>query len=316
MKTLSAFFEGNRHVFLREEELPDPRHNEIQARTLYNGICMAEIYKYRDLDFPEPMRPGHEGVGVVTKVGSEVAGVREGDLVTTTCWARDLNMAEGTFLPLSPPPAADALRHHLVEPLSCVVTAVDELHPYPGDRAVVFGAGYMGLLLIQLLRRCPVSRLTVVDLKEQNLQLARMFGATETVNSGTAEGRARLEALAAETPFEIAYECSGAQEPLSWCERLLGKAGKLGVYGWHHGARQVDGHIWHTRGLSLFNVSPWIIYHKKTMTPYLAAHRLMAAGLVDQRPLVTHEYAFEDIGRAMEESTARQGGFIKSVLRF
>lgn len=315
MKTLSAFFEGNRRVYLREEELPDPRYNEIQVKTLYNGICMAEVYKYRDLTFPEPMRPGHEGIAVVTKVGSEVRDVREGDLVTATYWARDLNLAEGTYLPLGAVPEA-ALRTHLVEPLSCIVTAVDELHLYPGDRVAVFGAGYMGLLLIQLLRRCPISRLTVVDMKEQNLALARKFGATETILLGTEDGEARLAELAEEMPFDAAYECSGAQAALTWCEKLLGKAGKLGVYGWHHGARQVDGHIWHTRGLSLFNVSPWIIYHKKAMTPFLAAHRLMQEGLIDQRELVTHEYAFEDIERAMEESTARQGGFLKSVLRF
>ena len=38
MKSLTAFFEGTRHVFLREIELPDPKPNEIQAKTLYNGI--------------------------------------------------------------------------------------------------------------------------------------------------------------------------------------------------------------------------------------------------------------------------------------
>ena len=314
MKSLTAFFEGRQHVYLREIELPDPRHNEIQAKTLYNGICMAEIWKYNGVTFPEPMLPGHEGIGVVTKVGSEVSGVREGDLVTTTTWGEYVNMASGSFIPLQPMPA-ERMKYHLVEPVSCIVTAVDELHIYPGDSVVVFGAGYMGLLLIQLLSSCPLRRLVVADLKEENLRLAKAYGAGETVNLATPEGKRRLEELEQE-PFEIAYECSGSQAAFSCCERLLGKAGKLGVYAWHHGERSFDGHIWHTRGLSLFNVSPWIINRMKSMNPWYAANRLIDAGKIDQRDLITHEYAFEDIERAMIESTARKDGFIKSVLKF
>lgn len=314
MKSLTAFFEGRQHVYLKEIDLPDPRHDEIQAKTLYNGICMAEIWKYNGVNFPESMLPGHEGLGIVVKVGSDVSGIREGDLVTTTTWGEYVNMSPGTYIPLEPMPQ-EQMKYHLVEPASCIVTAVDELHIYPGDSVIVFGAGYMGLLLTQLLSRCPLRRLVVADMKENNLRLAQGYGATETINLTTAEGKRRIEELEGE-PFEIAYECSGSQAAFSCCERLLDKAGKLGVYAWHHGERSFDGHIWHTRGLSLFNVSPWIVNKKKFLNPWYAAHKLMNAGIIRQQDLITHEYPFKDVERAMAESTARKAPFIKAVLKF
>ena len=315
MKSLTAFFEGSKNLYLREIDLPDPQHDEIQAKTICNGICMAEIYKYNDVFFPEPMLPGHEGVGVVTKVGKDVTNVREGDLVTTTTWGEYVNMPMDKYIPLQPM-TQEQMKKHLVEPVSCVVTAADQLHLYPGESVVLFGAGYMGLLLVQLLRRYPLRRLTVADIKEENLLLAKEFGATEVINSGTAEGIARLEELERTEPFEVAYECSGAQAAFSWCERLLDKTGRLGVYAWHHGERKFDGHLWHTRGLALYNVSPWIVNKQKFLIPWYAADRMMNSGLIDQQKLITHEYKFEDLERAMLESTARKGNFIKSILTF
>lgn len=314
MKSLTAFFDGTRHAYLREIELPDPKIHEIQAKTLYNGICMAEVWKYSGVQLAEPILPGHEGVGVVTKVGAEVRGVREGDLVTTTTWGEYVNIPEGRFLPIHPN-GAYALKTHLVEPVSCVVTAADELNIYPGDSVVLFGAGYMGLLLVQLLSHYPLRRLVVADIKAHNLELAALYGATELIDSSTEAGRARLEELE-EEPFEIAFECSGAQSCFSACERLLGKAGKLGVYAWHHGQRVFDGHLWHTKGLALYNVNHWMVCKKEYLNPWYGADRLMQGGQIEQSRLITHEYAFTDLERAMEESTARRGDFIKSILVF
>ena len=314
MKSLTAFFEGKRQVCLREIDLPDPLPHEIQAKTLYNGICMAEVWKYTGVTHDKPILPGHEGIGIVTNVGSAVTGVAEGDLVTTTTWGEYVNIPSGFFLPIHPHPGAE-LKTHLVEPVSCVVTAADELHIYPGESVVLFGAGYMGLLLVQLLNRYPLRRLVVADIKPHNLELALLYGATEVINSASEEGRARLRELESE-PFEIAFECSGAQSCFSSCERLLDKGGRLGVYAWHHGERVFDGHIWHTKGLSLLNVNHWLVCRKEYLNPWIGADRLMHSGAIEQSRLITHEYEFTDIERAMEESSERRGDFIKSILRF
>lgn len=314
MKTLTAYFDGRHHVCLKEAEIDGPAKNEIQAKTLYNGICMAEVWKYTSQDYTgNPLIPGHEGVGVVTGVGSQVEGIKEGDLVTTTGWSQYVNMQEGAFIKLSD--QSVCLKSHLVEPASCIVTAAEQLHIYPGSSVIVFGAGYMGLMLIQLLHHYPLSRLVVADIKPDVLAMAESFGATETICLGTEEGQAKLDAYG-EASFDIAYECSGDQSALSLCEKLLIKSGKLGVYAWHHGQRLADGHLWHTKGLSLLNVSPGIAFSQKPMVPFTAADRLMAAGIIHQEQLITHEFAFEDVARAMEASVKREAGFIKSVLKF
>jgi threonine dehydrogenase-like Zn-dependent dehydrogenase len=69
---------------------------------------------------------------------------------------------------------------HLAEPVECVVRAIDSYGIVPGDRVLVLGTGFMGLLNVQGLARCPLSELVVADLKPRNLELA----ASATPSSG------------------------------------------------------------------------------------------------------------------------------------
>lgn len=313
MKSLSIFFTGNKNAEIREVDLPAPKYDEVQVQTFMNGICMADIWKYNNQFLDIPAVQGHEGIGAVIKVGKGVKGIKEGDLITTGRWSQYLNIKEGLFIKLEKRP--DEIDSYVVEPASCAVNAASYMNIYPGDSAILFGAGYMGLLLLQLLNRYPLSRLIAVDIKDYNLKLAKEFGAMETINSATDKGKIRLEELI-DNPFEIVYECSGAEEPLVWCTKLAKKAGKIGIYAWHHQKRIQDIQIWHEKGLQVMNLSPSITAENRPFRSWTAADKLMSAGIIDQKRLVTHKYDFLDINKAMNESTRRPEGFIKSVLVF
>src|SRR5262249_510 len=140
-----------------------------------------------------PREVGHEGIGVVEKVGKSVRRLKEGDLVTCGKW-RTVQNAPAWSARLIPHPPPDHSTF-LVEPANSVVVAVRSYDIGPGGRVLVLGAGYMGLLNGQLLGRCPLAELVVADVKPRNLELARQFGATEVINAGTARGQARLKEL-------------------------------------------------------------------------------------------------------------------------
>lgn len=71
--------------------------------------------------------------------------------------------------------------YHMVEPASCAINAAHAMNIYPGDDTVLFGVGYMGLLLLQTLKSYPLSRLVAIDINPQNLEFAKSFGASEVI---------------------------------------------------------------------------------------------------------------------------------------
>ncbi len=107
MKSKAVLFGGNRTAEVRELEVRDPVYDEVQAKTLVNGVCMAEVWIYglenpvdafvRDYSMyrgrPENMAiAGHEGVGIVTKVGKTggtiglYGWIHADTTVNTTAW--------------------------------------------------------------------------------------------------------------------------------------------------------------------------------------------------------------------------------------
>lgn len=317
MKSKAVYFLGNRQLELREIEVSDPDGDEIQIKTLVNGICMMEVWQYnlKEPFWKDALLPGHEGVGVVTKVGRKVKGLTEGDYVWTggSSWSEHLNLKEENAIKLNC--TAENVEAYVIEPLSCAVTAAAYLNAYPGDRVILFGAGYMGLLLTQLLARSPLSELIVVDLKRENLELAKAYGATETIQIGTPGAQERLAELE-KNPFDITIEGSGAEQALTMCTKLARSGGKLGIYAWHHDPRTVDTSAWHWKGLQVLNLAPGITSDDLPNRQFYAAEKLISAGIVSQAALFTHRYALDDVERAMNESTLRGEGFIKSMLVF
>jgi threonine dehydrogenase-like Zn-dependent dehydrogenase len=313
LQSKAIYWIGNRKAEIREIEVSEPKYNEVQAKTIMNGICMGDVWRFTAKDNTEPELVGHEGMGIVTEVGEGVKHLKKGDYITTQSWSQYSNQLADDAVLLSC--TAEDYADFLIEPVSCAVNAAAYLNIYPGDRAIQFGSGYMGLLLAQLLCKSPLSEYIVIDMKESNLALAARFGATETVHIGTEKGQKRMRELEQEQ-FDIVYEASGAKDALEKATRMTRSGGKLGIYAWHHHPRLIDTSEWHMKGLQVLNVTPFITLDDKPNRSFAAADRLIKAGIVSQRELITHTYSFEDVARAMEETVQREEGFIKSILTF
>lgn len=313
MKAQEIVFTGTRQAEIRPIQVDDPRPGDIQVRTLANGICMWEVSLFTGVEptaFPREV--GHEGIGVVEKVGPGVQRLKEGDIVTCGKWSTVLNMSAGTTRRIETPPADPGA--FLVEPANCVVIAVRSYDIVPGDRVLVLGAGYMGLLNVQLLGRCPLASLIVADVKPRNLKLAKQFGATEVIDAGSPEGKARLKELE-QQPLDLVVEAAGAPATLSQATNLVRPGGKLGIFAWHHQPREVDLGVWHMRGLRVMNCAPGIGRDRNEDT-WERAIRLMEQGTFNMAPLVTHRHSAGDVQEAMELAAERPADYIKGVLIF
>ncbi len=315
MLARKVYFPALGKTEIREESIADPAADEVQVRCLANGICMAEVTVFtgqEPRDFSKPQEAGHEGLGVVVKVGKNVTNVQEGDHVVCWRWTTLANLKADGLIRYARPAEDPALA--FAEPASCIVTAYNEYQITPGDRVLLVGAGYMGLLNVQALARSPLAELVVSDVKKLNLKLAQKYGATEVINSATTAGTERLKQLE-EKPFDLVIECSGVASVLASLNPLVRRGGRLAIFSWHHGPRTLDLGYWHTHGIKVPNVGP-AIGTDRNLGSMRRAVALLESGLFDQTKMITHRFPLDRVQEAMELSAQRPEGFVKSVLTF
>ncbi|MBM3892591.1 MAG: zinc-binding dehydrogenase, partial [Verrucomicrobia bacterium] len=254
MKTEAIHLVGPRKAELREVEVADPKPHEVQVLCKASGICQSSVAVFTEAEkHPYPCVPGHEGVGQVIRTGSEVKDIVPGEYVTCYRWQKIQNVDARHAHKIPGEPEDPAL--WMVAPVACAISALRHCDVRPGDRAVVIGAGFMGLLLVQLLGRSPVYELVALDVKPRNLELALQFGATETIHCRTPDGEARLKTIE-QNPFDLAIEAAGVQQTLDLGAKLTRRGGRYCIFARHSGQRQADLGAWYLQGLKVFNFTP------------------------------------------------------------
>jgi threonine dehydrogenase-like Zn-dependent dehydrogenase len=313
MKALSVFFIQPGHAEIREVDIPDPSLDQVQVRTVANGICMGEVSLFNGAEpLNGPRTVGHEGIAVVTKVGRNVTHLREGDFVHSWTWSTVENLWGHSLTRFATPPKDPAL--YLTEPVACVVTALYSYNITPGDRVLLIGAGFMGLLNVQGLAHCPLAELVVSDVKPHNLALAKEFGASEVIQSNTPEGKGRLEELRSQ-PFDLVVEAAGVEPAIQMAGTYVRNGGRLAIFAWHHAPRSVDLGLWHIRGITVLNSAPNIGTDHNTNS-FHRAIKLLDRGTFDLSKLITHRHPIDDVQMAMELAAQRPAEYIKGVLLF
>ncbi len=208
-----------------------------------------------------PVTLGHEFCGRVAAVGAGVTGLAEGERVAVNpcllcgecAWCRrgrpnlcarlgTLGLSrDGAFAPLVAAPASGCHRlpasvddraGSFVEPLAVAVHAARRARLEPGARAVVVGAGPVGLLLLQVLRARGVAWVAVVEPREERRRLAAELGATALLDPAAAPdpGRA-VAALTDGERAEVAFECVGSEAAFATALRCAGKGGRVVLVG-------------------------------------------------------------------------------------
>ena len=230
---LANYMLGNQQVELRK--VPEPQllePTDAVVRVSATCICGSDLHHYHGPAITA--RPiGHEFIGVVEQVGSEVATLREGDFViapftincgscefcreglTTSCvragsWGRTnsreaacqaeavrVPLADGTLVKVDADVNEELLPHLLA--LSDVYGtgwhAAHSAQVGPGDTVAVIGDGAVGLLAVLSARQLGAERIILMGRHEARTDLGREFGATDVVAERGEEGIARVREL-------------------------------------------------------------------------------------------------------------------------
>jgi L-iditol 2-dehydrogenase len=179
---------------LRVEEVaaPEPGPGDLLVRVEACGICPTDVRKYL-AGVPEeeyPLNPGHEWVGRVEAVGEGVSGWETGQRTYGDTYAGYAELATISAAPRPWSHGALAISDDLpleraifVEPLAdCLHAVHDQARLQPGERALVVGAGQMGLQLVLAASLAGASVVAVDPLAERR-ELAAVFGAVDAVGA-------------------------------------------------------------------------------------------------------------------------------------
>ena len=297
-------------IDLYEKEVADPGPNEVQVTGGACGICSWDVATAKMGERMQPTAPpGHEGVGYVTKVGSDVTGLQEGDRVAGGGFATVRNIAAGGAYKIPDSDLADEF--WIVEPVSCVVTGIDHCHIRPGHRVAVIGCGFMGLMILQGLVHHPLDNLIAIDVVQSRLDLAQKLGTSEVYNVAGMDTEELARDLKARD-IDVVVDASGRQSGLDLATDIVRRGGLINLFGWIKGDKAAfDPTKWHLGGFTVTNSSPGARL-RPTFEP---AIRLIHKGIINLEPLVTHTASLQDYPALMGRIVEGDESYIKGVVK-
>ncbi|MGN9816368.1 zinc-dependent alcohol dehydrogenase family protein [Streptomyces sp. SD11] len=254
---------------IRFESLDDPKilhPTDAIIRTAVTCVCGSDLWPYRGAEPTEHAHPmGHEYVGFVEEVGSEVTAVQPGQFVVgsfatsdntcancrngfqsnclrrefmSTCQADYVRIphAQGTLVATDEVPG-EALWPGLLAVSDVMGTgwwAADAAEVGPGSTAVVVGDGAVGLCAVIAAKEMGAERIIVMSRHESRQKLAREFGATDIVTERGDEGVERIKELTGGIGADSVLECVGTAQAMRQALHSARPGGNVGFVGVPH----------------------------------------------------------------------------------
>ena len=302
-------------------DLPIPPFgpDQVLIKVRYCGVCATEIHFWLHAGDKNKIY-GHEVVGDVVAVGSAVTQVKPGMRVTGMIYEgfAEYTVADAAKLVIIPDAVDDLSAFG--EPLSCLISAVDRMPIQLGDHVAIVGAGYMGLGLLKFIKIKGAGKITVIDIRDESLDLARRLGADEVFHPDQVPERYKVEHWNDRMYLDgipVVAEVTGTEPGLDLAGRMVSLHGHLNIVGYHGsngGIRQVHMDLWNWKALNICNG------HERRDAVHLAAQRgamaLLANGKLTTRELITHVYHLDQINQAFAAQIEKPSGFIKAVIAF
>jgi len=318
LSTSSAVLTSPRHFAVREETLPPCASDEVTIALEGCGVCASSLPVWEGrpwFEYPQAAgTPGHEGWGRVIAVGEVAKRLRPdlavGRRVTSLgnqAFARHMNVLAADVAVL--PPALDAMPFP-GEAIGCAMNIFQRADIQPGQSVAIIGAGFLGLLLVQLAASVG-AKVLVMSRRESARELAKQYGADACFDTedwwGNAHEIVRLtEGLGCERVIEV----TGLQFALDTATEMIAEYGRLVIAGYHQdGLRQVNMQKWNWRAIDVVNA------HERDSRRYLRGIQAGIAATLDGRikpqELLTHRFSLDQLDDAFQMMVDRPDGFIK-----
>lgn len=304
-------------VWMQDIGRPEPGPNDVLIRIRKTAICGTDMHIFNWDDWaartiPVPMAVGHEYVGLVEAVGSEVQGVAPGDRVSgeghltcghcRNCRAGRRHLCrntvgvgvnrQGCFADYLCIPASNVFKlpaaitdeiAAILDPLgNAVHTALS--FDLVGEDVLITGAGPIGIMATAIARHVGARHVVITDVNDYRLDLARKMGATRAVNVQRQSLDDVMRELEMQEGFDVGLEMSGNPQAFRDMLRTMHHGGGVAVLGIPPAETAIDWNQVIFKGLTIKG-----IYGREMFETWYKMASMLQSGL-DVSPVITHRF--------------------------
>jgi len=319
------------------EDIPEPKIgiNDVLIRIHRTGICGTDVHIYKWDDWaqrtiPVPMAVGHEFVGEIIEVGSNVVDFHPGEIVSgeghvvcgrcRNCLAgrrhlcahtvgvgvnRPGAFAEYISLPMTNvwhhDPGIDKDIAAIFDPFgNAVHTALS--FPLLGEDVLITGAGPIGLMAVAICQFAGARYVVITDVNPWRLELAKKLGATVAVDVRTQKLADVQQQLGMREGFDVGLEMSG--NPSAFRDMLANMAhgGKIAMLGIPEKEMSID---WNTVVFNMLTIKG--IYGREMYETWYKMTVMLQGGL-NIAPVITHRFHYSEFQKGFDAMLSGQSG--------
>ena len=326
---MKALVKAKPEAGLSYEDVPVPAigRADVLIKVLRTGICGTDLHIYSwdpwaQANVPVPLIIGHEFVGRIVELGTDVDDLEVGDLVSgeghlvcgrcRNCIAgRRVQCArtkgigvnfQGAFAEYIALPAMNVWRHlagidldvaAIFDPFgNAVHTALT--FPVLGEDVLITGAGPIGIMAAIVARHAGARYTVITDVSDYRLELARSVGLTLAVDVSHARIADAMSKLGMREGFDVGFEVSGRASALQEMLANMAHGGKIAMLGL---PSEDFGIGWSRLVMNMITIKG--IYGRQMFETWYWMSVLVSSG-VDISPVVTHRYAAADYEEGFE----------------
>ena len=314
-------------LWLEDVERPTIGINDVLIRVHRTGICGTDLHIYNwdewaQKTIPVPLVIGHEFVGEIVEVGTNVVDFYPGDTVSgeghvvcgrcRNCLAGRRHLCAhtqgvgvnraGAFAEYIALPMTNIWRHHpsidqdiaaIFDPFgNAVHTALS--FPVLGEDVLITGAGPIGLMAAAVVRHAGARFVVITDVNPFRLNLAKKMGVTVALDVRTGRLPDVQKQLGMLEGFDVGLEMSGNGDAFRDMLANMSHGAKIALLGIPKGEMGVD---WNTVIFNMLTIKG--IYGREMYETWYMMTVMLQSGL-DIRPVITHRFHYEDFLKGFE----------------
>ena len=343
-KMKTAVMLGIGEMGFEERDIPQVKDDEVLVKLEYVGICGSDLHYYEtgaigDYVVEPPFVLGHEPGGTVVEVGKNVTHLKAGDRVALEpgktcghcefCKTGRYNLCpdvvffatppvDGVFqeyvaheadLCFKLPNNVSTLEGALIEPLAVGFHAAIQGDAHLGQKAVVMGAGCIGLVSMMALKARGVSEVYVVDIMEKRLKKALELGADGVINGAEENVEQKIRQITDGRGVDLVIETAGTEITTRQAISIAKKGSNIVLVGYSKSGEM-------TLPMSLVldkELTFKTVFRYRHIYPM--AIEAVAQGKVNLKGIVTDIFDLDDAQKAMDYSVNNKADIVKAVIR-
>lgn len=320
-------------------EVGEPKYGpaDVLIRVHYAGLCGTDLHiadwdKWAQGRVKPPLVVGHEFAGEVTELGSEAESqFQRGQLVTaeghiicghcSQCRTGNGHICQntqiigvdrdGAFADYIAMPATNVMPlgeistriGAVMDPLGNAFHSILSTE-ISGNSVLILGCGPIGCFAVGIARAAGASRVIATDVKETRLELAGRMGADVLLDAKSEDIPTRVFEETGGAGADIVCEMSGHPDAINNAFASARLGGRVQLLGLPSGPVPVDfSNDVIFKGLTIYGV-----IGRRMYDTWLQMQRFLSSGLLDPAPVITHEFALEDVDEALDAIRSGEAG--------